>query len=98
MSKKLESKFQAGLVKELKNTFKGCIVLKTDPTYIQGIPDILVLHKNKWAALECKRYVNARHRPNQDYYVNKMNEMSYSTFVYPENKEEVMTGLKKHFK
>ena len=50
----LENKFQANLIKELKERFPGCIVMKNDPTYIQGIPDLLVLHKDKWASLECK--------------------------------------------
>ena len=49
----LENKFQANLIKELKERFPGCIVMKNDPTYIQGIPDLLVLHKDKWASLEC---------------------------------------------
>lgn len=51
----LENKFQANLIKELKERFPGCIVMKNDPTYIQGIPDLLVLHKDKWASLECKK-------------------------------------------
>lgn len=89
----LENKFQAKLVKELKEMFPGCIVMKNDAEYIQGIPDLLVLYNDKWAALECKKSVNARHRPNQDYYVETMNKMSFSSFIYPENKEEVLRGL-----
>ena len=62
---KLERDFQAGLIKEIKNMFVGCIVLKTDPTYIQGLPDLLILFKDKWASLEVKRSRNASKRPNQ---------------------------------
>lgn len=77
--------------------FNGCIVLKTDPTDTQGIPDLLVLYRDKWASLECKRNRNASRRPNQEYYVDKMNDMSFSRFVYPENKEEVLNELREVF-
>ncbi len=94
---KRENKFQSNLKKELELTFPGCMVTKLDPGNIQGIPDLLVLYKNKWATLENKRSEKAIHQPNQDYYVDKMNKMSFSRFVYPENKEEVMNDLKEYF-
>ena len=93
----LENKFQASLIGELKNEFPGCIVMKNDSSYIQGVPDLLVLHKDKWASLEVKRSSNASHQPNQDYYVDKMNEMGFSRFIYPENKDNVMTDLRLYF-
>lgn len=89
----LENKFQANLIKEIKNRFPGCIVMKNDSSYIQGIPDLLVLHKNKWASLEVKKSANAKRQPNQEYYVDKMNDMSFSRFIYPSNKEEVLNEL-----
>ena len=91
-----ESKFQSNLKKELKNMFPGCIVTKLDSGDIQGIPDLLILYKNKWATLENKRTAKAHRQPNQEYYVNKMNDMSFSKFIYPENKEEVLTDLKRY--
>lgn len=94
---KLERDFQASLIKDIKKMFEGCYVLKTDPDYIQGIPDLLILHKNKWAALEVKRSEKASKRPNQEFYVNDMNEKSFSRFVYPENKEEVLHDLQQSF-
>lgn len=93
----LESKFQANLIKKIKNTFPGCIVMKNDSSYIQGVPDLTVLYKNKWATLECKKNANASHQPNQDYYVGQMNEMSFSRFIYPENEQEVLEDLKHKF-
>ena len=93
----LENKFQANLIKELKTIFPGCIVLKNDPDYIQGVPDLLILHKNKWASLECKKSANAKKLPNQEYYVGPMNEMSFSKFIFPENKEEVLNELRETF-
>lgn len=90
---KLERDFQAKLIKEIKQIFKGCIVMKNDSSYIQGIPDLLILYRDKWAALEVKKSATASHRPNQEYYVELMDEMSYASFVYPENKEEVLYEL-----
>lgn len=93
----LESKFQEKLVKDLKKMFPGCIVMKTDPGYLQGIPDLLILHKDKWAALECKRSAKANKQPNQDYYVGKLNDMSFSRFICPQNREEVLNELQQTF-
>ena len=93
----LENKFQAKLIKKLKNLYPDCIVMKNDPTYIQGIPDLLILHRDKWASLECKKSANARHQPNQDYYVDKMNGMSFSSFICPENEDEVLNQLRQKF-
>ena len=93
----LENKFQANLIKRIKKEYPGCIVMKNDASYIQGIPDLIVLYKDKWASLECKKTAKARHRPNQDYYVEQMNDMSFARFVYPENEEEVMSELKHRF-
>lgn len=93
----LENRFQANLIRELKERFPGCIVMKNDSSYIQGIPDLLVLHKDKWASLECKQTANARRQPNQEYYVGRMNEMSFSRFICPENKEAVLSELQSTF-
>ena len=93
-----ESKFQASLKKEIKDRFDGAYVLKTDPTEIQGMPDLLILYQDKWAALEVKRDTKASKRPNQEYRVNELNGMSYSAFIYPENKEEVLNELAQLFK
>lgn len=95
-STRLESGFQDKLRDELKNLFPGCMIFKMDQ--IQGIPDILILYKDKWASLENKKSANAKRQPNQKYYVDKMNEMSFSRFIYPENKEEVLNELQQAFK
>jgi len=94
---KLERDFQSKLIKDLKTRFEGCIVMKNDSSYIQGIPDLLVLYKDKWASLECKRSSSAKHRPNQEYYVDLMDGMSFSRFICPENKEEVLHELQQTF-
>lgn len=93
----LESTFQSKLIKELKERFKGCIVTKLDANHIQGIPDLLILFGNKWATLECKKSSNEKHQPNQDYYVERMNAMSFSRFIFPENREEVLNELQQAF-
>lgn len=94
---KLESQFQAKLIKELKSMFPECIVLKNDPNYLQGVPDLIILWRDRWATLEVKRSATSDVRPNQDYYVEKMDAMSFSSFIYPENKEEVLHELQQAF-
>lgn len=94
-SSRLESGFQDKLVKELKDMFPGCMVFKMDQ--IQGIPDLLILYGKKWASLECKRFAQAKKQPNQEYYVDLMNTMSFSRFICPENREAVLQELKKIF-
>ena len=93
----LENKFQANLIKRLKSMFPDCIVIKNDSSYIQGIPDLLVLHNDKWGALECKKNSKASKRPNQEYYIGIMNQISFARFIYPENKDEVLYDLEHHF-
>lgn len=89
-----ESDFQSGLIKEIEVRFPGSIVTKIEP-YIQGIPDLLILFGPRWAMLECKRSEDAPHRPNQDYYVDILNQMSFSAFIYPENKEEILYEMER---
>ena len=95
---KLESKFQKELIDKIKKEYPGCIILKNDPDYIQGFPDWTILWEDKWAVLEAKRTKSARKQPNQEHYVEKLDGMSFSRFVYPENKEEVLNELRKTFK
>lgn len=92
-----ENNFQSKLIKTIKDRFNGCIVLKNDRNYIQGIPDLLILYKDKWAALECKKDGYSKHRPNQDHYVEKMNDMSFASFISPENQEEVLNAIQQTF-
>ena len=89
----LENKFQANLIREIKNMLPGCIVMKNDSSYIQGIPDLLILYKDKWASLECKKNARASKQPNQEYYVRMMDDMSFARFICPENKEDILNEL-----
>lgn len=91
----LESQFQSSLISELREKLPGCVVLKNDPDYIQGIPDLLILCGGRWAALECKRSEKEKRQPNQEYYVRRMNEMSFARFIYPENKDYILNELYK---
>lgn len=93
--KKLENKFQSELIKEIKELLPNCIVLKNDPNYIQGFPDLTILYKDKWAVLEVKREKDASKQPNQEHYILTAKAMSYASFVYPENKEEVLDELQR---
>ena len=92
-----ESQFQATLIKDLKTMLPGCVVLKNDANYLQGFPDLLILHNDKWAVLECKREKDAHKQPNQEYYVDKLGKMSYARFICPENRNEVLNELQQTF-
>ena len=93
----LENRFKTKLKNEIKEMFPGSIIIHADPNEIQGIPDLIILYKNKWAALEGKKNARASHRPNQDYYVNLMDGMSFASFICPENKDEVLDELWLYF-
>lgn len=93
-----ESRFQSNLKQKLYEMFPGCIITKLDCNDIQGIPDLLILWGKKWAVLENKRSKDAPHRPNQDYYVDLMNKMSFASFIFPENEKEVLDELQQAFK
>jgi hypothetical protein len=93
----LERDYQKQLVKKLKDIFPGCVVMKNDAQLKQGIPDLTILYKDKWACLEVKVSEKASHRPNQDYNVDKMNGMSYAAFIYPENEELIFSELREVF-
>ena len=88
-----ESQFQAQLIKKLNKMLPGIIILKNDPNYIQGVPDLILLYKKHWAALEVKRGAMASVRPNQAHYVRTMHAMSYAAFIYPENESEILSEV-----
>ena len=88
-----EGKFQKELVRDIKSMFPGCVILRNDPQYIQGIPDLIVVYYDRWAALETKAGSNAAKRPNQKYWIDKLDLMSFAAFVHPGNKGEVLNDL-----
>lgn len=87
---KLEDKFQTELIKELRVLLPGCEIFINDPNKQQGHPDLLILFHERWAALECKAHAMAIRQPNQEFFIEKMRAWSYASFIYPENKEEVL--------
>ena len=90
---KNENKFQAEVINDIKELLPGSLVLKNDSGYLQGIPDLTILYKNRWAVLEVKRSGNEPKQPNQDYYIQTLDEMSFAAFIYPENKEAILNEL-----
>lgn len=94
---KLENEYQGDLIKKIEKMFPGCIVIKNNPNYLQGIPDLSVFFRNTWATLEVKRTAGEKPRPNQPWYVETMNNMSFSAFIYPENEVEVLEALARYF-
>lgn len=94
---KREGDYQADLIKTIKRRFPDSIIMKNDPNYIQGIPDLCVLHKDRWALLEVKKSEEEPHQPNQDFYVGIANNWSYGAFIFPENEKEVLDAMERVF-
>jgi hypothetical protein len=92
-----ENQYQAKLIRKLERLFPGCVILKNDSAYQQGILDLTLLYHDKWASLEVKRSADSGTRPNQDYFVRQLNEMSFAAYIYPENEEEVLIALQQAF-
>lgn len=88
--------YKKKLKERIKTTFPGCLILPIDANDTQGMPDLLILHNEKWASLETKGYSSANKQPNQEYYVNLMNDMCFSRFIFPENEDRVMRDLITH--
>jgi hypothetical protein len=93
----LERDYQAKLIRTLRNMFKDCFILKNDSAYLQGIPDLLILYKTKWAMLEVKSSPNFHIQPNQHFYIQLLDEMSFAAFIYPEIEEDVLSDLQHTF-
>lgn len=88
-----ENEYQAKLIIKIKRLIPGTFILKNDSSYIQGIPDLTVLYRDRWAVLEVKRSAFEEYQPNQQWYLDQFNEMSFSATIFPENEEEVLRDL-----
>lgn len=94
---KLESEFSLELKEELRHRFPDCFIIRMDPNQVQGIPDLLVLWRDCWALLETKRGLSSPKQPNQEYYVQLFDAMSFSAFVHPLNYREVLDEMERAF-
>ena len=92
-----ERDYQAHIIKKLRQRFPACMILKNDASYLQGIPDLLILHMDRWAMLEVKRSPLFAYQPNQLYYIDLLNDMSFAAFIYPENEDLVLDDLQHAF-
>lgn len=92
-----ERVYQARLIKHIRRMFPGCVVLKNDTDYIQGIPDLTILYKDGWAVLEVKANSRASFQPNQEYYLEVLNDMGFAACIFPENEEDVLYELQQAF-
>jgi hypothetical protein len=92
-----EMQYRMRLIMKLREIFPGCIILKNDPAFMQGVPDIIILFSNMWAMLEIKISPRAHKQPNQEHYINILDSMSFASFVYPQNEEEVLYDLQHAF-
>lgn len=86
-----ENKYQSKLIKTLQKC--GFVVLKNDPQYKQGILDLTVLFEDRWGMLEVKDDMDSPLQPNQQYYLDLFNGMSFAAKICPENEGEVLSAL-----
>ena len=93
-----ETQYQADLMRRIpRDVLPGAAVFRQDPVRYQGHPDLLILHGRFWAMLEVKISESAPEQPNQRYWVEHFNNLSFAAFIYPENEEEVLRGLQLAF-
>ncbi len=92
-----ETAYRSGLIKKLEKMFPGCFIVKNDPSENQGVPDLLILFRDMWAMLELKKSSVASRQPNQDYYVDRFDQMSFAAFINPQNEAEVLDALQLTF-
>jgi len=88
-----ESVYQRNLIIRLEQLFPECLIIKNDPQLRQGILDLLILFNDHWAMLEVKASEDSPLQPNQNYYIEKFDDMSYASLIYPEIEEQVLNEL-----
>lgn len=93
----LERDYQPHVIKRIRRLFPDALVLKNDTSYMQGIPDLLIIIGEWWGMLEVKKSAGERVQPNQEFYVDKLNAMSFCDFIYPEVEEEVLHALQRSY-
>ena len=94
-----EGEYKAYLTKIIETEIlPGSKVIRLDPEYYQGIPDLIILNGNRWGMLEAKKSEKESHRPNQDFWVSVFNTMSFASFIYPEIESEVLYDLQQALK
>lgn len=92
-----ESQYQLKLINKIRSLLPGCIILKNDPNFMQGVPDILILYNDQWAMLEVKLSGAAGIRPNQRYYIGLLDNMSFASFINPQTERQILHDLQQSF-
>lgn len=91
-----ENLYARRLKKRIENeVLPGCIILKNDEQLQQGILDWTILYGDRWGALEVKDSEDAPFQPNQEYYLELLDGMSFAAKICPENEEGVLSALQK---
>lgn len=99
-----EREYQPGLIKRIENLFKVKFQVEVYVRKIdiqQGWPDLLILAPGFWALLEVKKEEPTSaddFEPNQEWWIEEFDSMSFSACIYPENEQEVLHALKEAFR
>lgn len=89
----LESEYQKRLIKKLESLYPGCLILKNDSSYRQGIPDLVIFYEDRWAFLEVKADEDSPYQPNQEYYLGMLGRMSFASVIYPSIERDILSAL-----
>lgn len=95
---KLERDYQMYLIPEILKVLPGRklvdkFVIINDANQVQGIPDLSVFCRSKWAMLEVKLSEKSKIQPNQEWYITNWGQFIFTAFIYPENEKEVLLAL-----
>ena len=94
-----EATFRTKWLNKFKKLSPDIFIEFADPKRKNGIPDVIIFYKKKYARLETKRSKNASKRLHQQYYIDYFNSQGiYAAFLTPENQEEVYNALRRYFK
>lgn len=91
-----EGKFKKDFCAKLKRMKCTVLQYKQDATTVAGFPDtIVLLPESLTIYLEFKKSKNAKFRPGQKEWGEKLKERNYFWWtVYPENAEQVLKEIK----
>ncbi len=91
--------YKAGLIPRIIQRFGAdrTRVQANDPNVPgqQGIPDLTVFVGPMWFLLEVKASEKSKLRPNQEWWIEKWAEVTFCSFIYPENEEEVFRAMER---
>jgi hypothetical protein len=89
-----EADLQSKFLSSLRKLGYKCFKQQMNATTRAGTPDAFIFKEGFWGWIEFKQHKNSKARPGQKENVEWAKENSWGSFVYAENKDEVLKELK----